>query len=75
MSRGFPIPIDKLDRARVLRGWSVCELAENCGISTATASRALAGRPVSVQTLRRMSLALSQHPPRVELRSLLNGEE
>jgi hypothetical protein len=51
MSRGFPIPVDKLDRARALRGWSVCELAYNCGISTATASRALAGRPVSVQTV------------------------
>jgi len=73
--RGFPIPIDKLQRARVLRAWSVGELAARSGVSEATASRALAGRPVSMQTLLRVSLALTQQPPRQEIRMLLDGRD
>ena len=73
MKRGFVIPVDKLQRARILRAWSVGELASQSGVSEATASRALAGRPVSMQTLLRVSLALTRQPPRREIRMLLDG--
>ncbi len=49
-------------------------LAEKAGVGIATISRAEAGRPVSVETLRRLAAALKQHPPLPELRSLIDPE-
>lgn len=74
MTRGYRLPADKMDRARVERGWSVADLAREADLSIATASRALAGQPVSVKTLRGLSRAFSQHPPHPEVRALLEVE-
>jgi transcriptional regulator with XRE-family HTH domain len=74
MSRGYRLPPDKMDRARVARGWSVADLAREAGLSIATASRALAGRPVSGQTLRGLGRAFRQHPPHPDVRVLLEVE-
>ena len=71
MSRGYPLPAGKLDRARARRGWSVTELAEKSGLGIGTVSRALAGRPVAPATLMRIARALTVYPPIPELVKLL----
>lgn len=75
MSKGHILPTDKLERARVLRGWSVTELARRSGLGIATVSRALAGRRVEVETVRRLGLAFMEYPPLPEFRVVLEGEE
>jgi hypothetical protein len=74
MSRGYGLPPDKVELARVLRGWSVTEMAKACELSMATASRASAGRPLSIETLRRLGRGFRQHPPNPEIRALLAME-
>jgi transcriptional regulator with XRE-family HTH domain len=75
MSRGAVLPVEKLERARVLRGWSKSDLAEKSGLGIATVSRALAGRPVEMETVRRLGLAFTNHPPLPEVLALLSKEE
>jgi transcriptional regulator with XRE-family HTH domain len=75
LTRGHVLPADKLDRARILRGWSVTELARRSGLGIGTVSRALAGRRVEVETLRRLGLAFMRYPPLPEFRVVLDGED
>jgi transcriptional regulator with XRE-family HTH domain len=44
------------------RGWDGCDLAAAAGLSCATVSAAMRGRPISTATLRKMVLALSRTP-------------
>ncbi|TMC05582.1 MAG: hypothetical protein E6J41_21580 [Chloroflexi bacterium] len=71
MTLGYRLPPDKMNRARVERGWSVSDLAREADLSIATASRALAGRPVSVKTLCGLGRAFSRHAPHPEVHALL----
>jgi transcriptional regulator with XRE-family HTH domain len=75
VGRGHVLPVEKLERARVLRGWSMTELAEKSGLGIATVSRALAGRPVEMETVRRLGLAFTKYPPLPEVLALLGREE
>jgi transcriptional regulator with XRE-family HTH domain len=44
------------------RGWDGCDLATAAGLSAATVSAAIQGRPLSTATVRKMVLALSRAP-------------
>lgn len=74
MTRGYRLPPDRMNRARVERGWSVADLAREAEVSIATASRALAGRPVSVKTLQGLGRAFREHSPHPDVFALLEVE-
>jgi transcriptional regulator with XRE-family HTH domain len=44
------------------RGWAAADLARQSGVSAPTVSAALAGRPISAQSLQRIATALSHAP-------------
>ena len=75
MSRGYPSPAQKLDRERVLRGWSVGRLAELSGLSIATVSRALTpGHRLSPESLHALGATFSKHPASPEAKALFDDE-
>ncbi len=74
MSRGYRLPVRKLDLARARRAWSYTDLARASDLGIATVSRALAGRPVSMETLRRLGRAFRQHAPLPEVGALLDSD-
>jgi transcriptional regulator with XRE-family HTH domain len=45
------------------RGWHAANLAREAGLSDATVSRVLQGRPVSPHTVRKIAQALVRTPP------------
>ncbi len=76
MSRqGRPLDPEKIERARLLRGWSQTDLARVAGLPVGTVHRACGGKAVSVGTMLALSLAFAQNPARPELRLLIDGEE
>ena len=64
----------ELRRQMALRGLSGSDLAELGGISAASVSHALAGRPVSPATFRKICSALSARPELAAGVALLSGE-
>jgi transcriptional regulator with XRE-family HTH domain len=72
--RGLPIPVEDINRARAARNWSVSELARLSRIGLATASRACAGKPVSLDTIERIAEAFRAHPANLHVRALLRGD-
>lgn len=76
MSRqGRAIDPEKIERARLLRGWSQTDLARVAGLPSGTVHRACGGKAVSVGTILALSIAFFQNPPKPELRLLIDGEE
>lgn len=62
--RGYPFPdMHKLERGLALRQWTRETLAEKAGIGIGTAYRAVAGKPIAIETIRRIALALLVNPP------------
>jgi len=51
------------------------DLAEKSDLGIATVSRAEAGRPVSMRTLRRLAAAFVRYPPLAEVGALLDNED
>jgi transcriptional regulator with XRE-family HTH domain len=74
MSRGLPLPKGKLQRARARRGWSITRLAEESGVAIGTVSRAEAGLPISVETIRRLAAAIARQPALPDVTALLDGD-
>jgi lambda repressor-like predicted transcriptional regulator len=44
------------------RGWAAADLARSAGVSAPTISTALAGRPISAQSLQKLAIALTAAP-------------
>jgi len=59
---GTRVEAERLRLELARRGWDGCDLATAAGLSTATVSATIRGRPVSTATLRKMVVALSRHP-------------
>jgi transcriptional regulator with XRE-family HTH domain len=59
---GTRVQADRLRLELARRGWDGCDLATAAGVSCATVSAAIRGRPISTVTLRKMVLALSRAP-------------
>lgn len=55
--------LEKLRRALELRAWTNGDLAEKSGISMSAAQRVTVGKPVSPETIDRVSRALLENPP------------
>lgn len=56
------VNVERLKRELVTRGWNGIDLAFHAGLSPATVSAALQGRPVSTTTVHKMVLALTRQP-------------
>ena len=53
------------------RGWNACDLAQLAGLSAATLTAALQGRPVSLRTVQKVALVISRTPAVPEAVELL----
>lgn len=62
----------ELELAR--RGWSCSDLARAAGISAATLSGAINGRPIRNSTLYRIVVALDRQPALIQIDGLLHAE-
>ena len=56
------------------RGWSAAQLARESGLSGATITAALAGRPIAAQSLILIGRALGRVPPVEAIDSLILGD-
>ncbi len=70
----LPINTDRLMREMARRGWSRGDLARAAGISAPTVTMALAGRPISPATLKRIAMALLAAEPVEGIDHLLLGD-
>jgi transcriptional regulator with XRE-family HTH domain len=61
----------RLRREMASRGWNACDLAELAGVSAATLTAALQGRPVSLRTLQKIAMAIARTPAIPEAVELL----
>ncbi len=52
----------RLQREMAARGWNACDLAEVAGLSAATLTAALQGRPVSLRTVQKIAVAIARTP-------------
>jgi transcriptional regulator with XRE-family HTH domain len=66
---------EKILRALNARCWTSGELARRSGLSTATVSAALRGRPVAARTLLAIVRAFEKSPPEPGAAELLGGGE
>lgn len=57
-----PLNAEVLRHEAALRGWSASDLAKEAGLSDATVSSALAGKPISAASLKLMATALKRAP-------------
>jgi transcriptional regulator with XRE-family HTH domain len=75
MRIGQPLPAEKLERQRQLRGWSKSDLAREAGISRQAASNACAGRPVTGPVMQAIAVAFgrTKHQVLPEVRELLEA--
>lgn len=64
---------DILAREVARRGWTLADLAKAAGVSAATVTAAMAGRPVSPRSLQRIAVALASAPPLANVDELLLG--
>jgi lambda repressor-like predicted transcriptional regulator len=64
---------DALTREVARRGWNLADLAREAGVSSATVTAAIAGRPVSPRSLQRIAVALASAPPLANVDELLLG--
>ena len=60
---GIVISSSRLGHELARRGWTHADLAQAAGVSSPTVTSALAGRPLSPRTLKRIVQALSTTPP------------
>lgn len=72
---GQPLPADRVNHARQLRGWTKADLAREAGISRPAASRACAGLPVAASTTFAIAeaLALTKKQIQPAIRELLEA--
>ena len=52
----------RLQREMAARGWNACDLAAAAGLSAATLSAALQGRPVSLRTVQKIAVVIARTP-------------
>jgi len=52
----------RLQREMAARGWNACDLAQAAGLSAATLTVALQGRPVSLRTVQKIAVAIARTP-------------
>jgi transcriptional regulator with XRE-family HTH domain len=62
VSSGYPLPVDRLISAMVVRAIAPADLAKRAGISTRTLRRAMNGRALTLETRLRISQALAALP-------------
>lgn len=65
-----PIPADNLRDALSIRELTPSVVADESGLSAPTVSRALRGRPVTVETRRRILDVLARHPVKKDVAKL-----
>ncbi|MDQ6946092.1 MAG: helix-turn-helix transcriptional regulator [Actinomycetota bacterium] len=63
----------RLRREMASRGWNACDLARLAGLSAATLTAALQGRPVSLRTLQKIAVVIARTPPIPEALDLLES--
>ncbi len=61
----------RLRREMASRGWNACDLAQLAGLSAATLTAALQGRPVSPRTVRKIAMVIARTPAIPEAVELL----
>ena len=52
----------RLQQEMAARGWNACDLAQAAGLSAATLTAALQGRPVSLRTVQKIAVAIAKTP-------------
>jgi plasmid maintenance system antidote protein VapI len=65
---------DQFRHAVLVRGLTLTDLAQLTGLSLATVSRAVAGRPVNMSTALRLARSVTARPVVPELESWLRNE-
>jgi DNA-binding Xre family transcriptional regulator len=61
----------RLQREMAARGWNAYDLAQEAGLSAATLTAALQGRPVSLRTVEKIALVIARTPAIPEAVELL----
>jgi transcriptional regulator with XRE-family HTH domain len=61
----------RLQREIAARGWNACDLADAAGLSAATLTAVLQGRPVSLRTVQKIAIAIARTPAIPEAVELL----